>query len=83
MLSRSGFPNHSWLRRCFFGLSVAMLSLPVCVRCGSCRRGVAGAHPLDFRITNAAARLGKTGDRWRDALTLKQSLERALRKAAK
>jgi bifunctional non-homologous end joining protein LigD len=39
---------------------------------------LAGAHPLDFRMTNAAARLAKTGDRWRDALTRKQSLEKAL-----
>ena len=39
---------------------------------------LAGAHPLDFRITNAAQRLAQTGDRWRDALSGKQSLERAL-----
>jgi bifunctional non-homologous end joining protein LigD len=39
---------------------------------------LAGAHPLDFRITNAAERLAQTGDRWRDALTRKQSLEKAL-----
>jgi bifunctional non-homologous end joining protein LigD len=39
---------------------------------------LAGAHPLDFRITNAAQRLAETGDRWRDALSRKQSLERAL-----
>ena len=38
----------------------------------------AKAHPLDFRLTNAAERLARTGDRWRDALTRKQSLERAL-----
>ena len=25
---------------------------------------LAGAHPLDFRITNAAQRLAQTGDRW-------------------
>jgi bifunctional non-homologous end joining protein LigD len=43
---------------------------------------LASAHPLDFRITNAPARLAKTGDRWRDALKAKQSLEKAL-KAAK
>ncbi|MGB5080516.1 MAG: DNA ligase D [Burkholderiales bacterium] len=35
------------------------------------------AHPLDFRITNVAERLA-TGDRWRDALERKQSLEGAL-----
>ena len=40
---------------------------------------LAGAHPLDFRITNAAQRLSETGDRWRDALSRKQSLERALK----
>ena len=40
-----------------------------------------GAHPLDFRITNAAERLMETGDRWRDALTRKQSLEQALKRA--
>jgi len=39
---------------------------------------LAQAHPLDFRITNAAARLAQTGDRWRDALKRKQSLERAI-----
>ncbi|HYV20602.1 MAG TPA: non-homologous end-joining DNA ligase [Verrucomicrobiae bacterium] len=39
---------------------------------------LAKAHPLDFRITNAAARLAETGDRWRDALTKKQSLEKVL-----
>jgi bifunctional non-homologous end joining protein LigD len=39
---------------------------------------LAGAHPLDFRVTNVAQRLAQTGDRWRDALDKKQSLERAL-----
>jgi bifunctional non-homologous end joining protein LigD len=39
------------------------------------------AHPLDFRITNAPERLAQTGDRWKDALTKKQSLERALERA--
>src|SRR5881394_2641165 len=39
---------------------------------------LANAHPLDFRITNVAERLGRTGDRWHDALTRKQSLEKAL-----
>ena len=43
---------------------------------------LAGAHPLDFRITNAAERLARTGDRWRDALVRKQSLERVLEKQA-
>jgi bifunctional non-homologous end joining protein LigD len=42
---------------------------------------LAGAHPLDFRITNAAERLGEKGDRWRDALKEKQSIERALKRA--
>ena len=42
---------------------------------------LAGAHPLDFTITNAAQRLARTGDRWRDALGRKQSLERALDRA--
>jgi bifunctional non-homologous end joining protein LigD len=40
---------------------------------------LATAHPLDFRITNAAERLAETGDRWRDALSRKQSLEKALK----
>src|SRR5262245_7760791 len=40
---------------------------------------LAGAHPLDFTITNAPGRLAKTGDRWRDALKMKQSLEEALK----
>ncbi len=39
---------------------------------------LATAHPLDFRITNAAERLAQTGDRWCDALQAKQSLERAV-----
>jgi bifunctional non-homologous end joining protein LigD len=39
---------------------------------------LAGAHPLDFRLINAAQRLAETGDRWRDALEHKQSLEAAL-----
>jgi bifunctional non-homologous end joining protein LigD len=39
---------------------------------------LAHAHPLDFRITNVAQTLGRSGDRWRDALERKQSLERAL-----
>ncbi|MGQ0586139.1 MAG: non-homologous end-joining DNA ligase LigD [Gammaproteobacteria bacterium] len=42
---------------------------------------LAKAHPLDFRITNAPARLAQTGDRWRDALRDKQSLEAVLKKA--
>ena len=42
---------------------------------------LAGAHPLDFRITNAAERLAQTGDRWRDALSRKHSLENALERA--
>jgi bifunctional non-homologous end joining protein LigD len=43
---------------------------------------LAGAHPLDFRLDNAAERLARTGDRWRDALVQKQSLERVLEKQA-
>ena len=39
---------------------------------------LAGAHPLEFRLTNAAERLARTGDRWSEALKGKQSLERAL-----
>jgi bifunctional non-homologous end joining protein LigD len=39
---------------------------------------LADAHPLDFRLTNAAERLAKTGDRWADALEKKQDLEKAL-----
>ncbi len=39
---------------------------------------LAGAHPLDFRITNVPQRLAQSGDRWADALTRKQSLEKAL-----
>jgi len=42
---------------------------------------LAKAHPLDFRITNAAEFLARSGDRWRDALERKQSLERALERA--
>jgi bifunctional non-homologous end joining protein LigD len=36
------------------------------------------AHPLDFTIANAAQRLAQTGDRWRDVLKLKQSIESAV-----
>jgi bifunctional non-homologous end joining protein LigD len=42
---------------------------------------LAGAHPLDFRITNAAGSVTSSGDRWRDALRKKQSLEAALERA--
>jgi bifunctional non-homologous end joining protein LigD len=38
---------------------------------------LAKAHPLDFRITNAAGRLAQTGDRWAAALSAKQSLQKA------
>jgi bifunctional non-homologous end joining protein LigD len=36
------------------------------------------AHPLDFRIDNVVDRLLRDGDVWKDALTRKHSLERAL-----
>lgn len=36
------------------------------------------AQPLDFRLSNVAARLATTGDPWHDALTRKHSLERTL-----
>jgi len=39
---------------------------------------LANAHPLDFRITNAPQRIAQLGDRWADALEMKQSLEKAL-----
>jgi bifunctional non-homologous end joining protein LigD len=41
---------------------------------------LAKAHPLDFRLGNAAQRLAERGDRWRDVLKRKQSLEAALGK---
>jgi bifunctional non-homologous end joining protein LigD len=44
---------------------------------------LAKAHPLDFRMTNAADRLAQTGDRWKDVLEQKQSLEKALKKQPK
>ncbi|HUP97952.1 MAG TPA: hypothetical protein VM073_08425, partial [Usitatibacter sp.] len=44
---------------------------------------LAGAHPLDFRMTNAIERLAATGDRWQDALTRKQDLEGALARVKK
>jgi bifunctional non-homologous end joining protein LigD len=44
---------------------------------------LANAHPLDFRITNAAERLAGTGDRWREALKRKNNLERALKAGGK
>ena len=37
------------------------------------------AHPLDFTLVNAPERLAETGDRWREALERKQSLETALK----
>jgi len=43
---------------------------------------LAGAHPLDFTLANASQRLARTGDRWRDALQRKQSLEAALSKTS-
>jgi bifunctional non-homologous end joining protein LigD len=42
---------------------------------------LAKAHPLDFRITNAAEYLARWGERWRDALEHKQSLESALERS--
>jgi bifunctional non-homologous end joining protein LigD len=42
---------------------------------------LAGAHPLDFRISNAAARLAEVGDRWSEALSRKHSLEGVLKLA--
>src|SRR5262249_25880993 len=42
---------------------------------------LAQAHPLDFRITNAARRVTETGDRWADALKRKLSLEGVLKGA--
>src|SRR5436190_2990527 len=42
---------------------------------------LAQAHPLDFRISNAAERLAATGDRWRDALKKKQDLEGLLNRS--
>jgi bifunctional non-homologous end joining protein LigD len=42
---------------------------------------LANAHPLDFRLANAAERLARTGDRWGNVLKRKQSLEKALERA--
>jgi bifunctional non-homologous end joining protein LigD len=41
---------------------------------------LAGAHPLDFRLTNVINKLTQFGDRWRNALKDKQDLQRALNK---
>ena len=38
------------------------------------------AHPLDFRLTNAAERLARTGDRWSGAYSQKQDIDRALKR---
>jgi bifunctional non-homologous end joining protein LigD len=54
------------------GVSGAPVSMPLTWE------ELAGAHPLDFRLTNAAQRLAETGDRWSDALERKQSLEGVL-----
>jgi bifunctional non-homologous end joining protein LigD len=35
------------------------------------------AEPMDFTIRNVPTRLEKTGDRWHDALEIKQSLTKA------
>jgi bifunctional non-homologous end joining protein LigD len=40
---------------------------------------LADAHPLDFRLNNAVARVARTGDRWRDAFAHKQDLGRILK----
>jgi bifunctional non-homologous end joining protein LigD len=42
---------------------------------------LADAHPLDFRLTNAAERLARTGDRWSEVLGMKQDLEGALKRS--
>ena len=42
---------------------------------------LATAHPLDFRMENAPARLARTGDRWNDILERKQDLEGMVRAA--
>jgi bifunctional non-homologous end joining protein LigD len=42
---------------------------------------LARAHPLDFRLTNAAEFVKDAGDRWRQALEQKQSLEGAFNRA--
>jgi len=39
---------------------------------------LADAHPMDFRMMEVPARLAREGDVWRDVLSAKQSLERAL-----
>ena len=39
---------------------------------------LARAHPLDFRITNAAEHLAAVGDRWADVLERKQDFENAV-----
>ncbi|HET9762154.1 MAG TPA: non-homologous end-joining DNA ligase, partial [Casimicrobiaceae bacterium] len=44
---------------------------------------LARAHPLDFRLTNAAQRVRERGDRWADACDAKQDLQAALRRASR
>jgi bifunctional non-homologous end joining protein LigD len=41
---------------------------------------LAGAHPLDFRLTNVIKQLSRAGDRWAHALERKQDLSRALKR---
>jgi len=41
------------------------------------------AHPLDFRLTNAAERLARTGDRWKDVFDRKQRFEEALSRSGR
>jgi bifunctional non-homologous end joining protein LigD len=44
---------------------------------------LARAHPLDFTLSNVPQRLAQSGDRWREALIRKQSLEKALKAVKK
>lgn len=54
------------------GLSGAPISMPLTWE------ELETAQPLNFSLSNVAARLAQIGDPWRDALTRKQSLERTL-----
>jgi len=44
---------------------------------------LADAHPLDFRLSDAAERLAETGDRWAHVLDMKQDLDKALHRKQK
>ena len=62
----------------FMGWLTVVAYFTASLLCCMAGRSDQRAHPLDFRVTNAAQRVAETGDRWSDALKRKQSLEGVL-----